>query len=47
MHAEGEGEGEMYWEIRLDIDTLPYVEEIASGNLRYCSGSSAQCSGMT
>ena len=35
------GEGGMNWEIRSDIDTLPCVKQIASGNLLYSTGSSA------
>ena len=47
MDTEGEGEGGMNWEIRFNINTLPCVKQIASGNLLYSSGSSAQCSVMT
>ena len=36
-------EGGMNWEIRFDINTLPCVKQIASGNLLYSTGSSAQC----
>ena len=38
MHAEGEGEDEMCWEIRCDINTLPCVKEMASGNRWYGQG---------
>ena len=47
MDIAGEGEGGINWEIRFDINTLPYVKHIASGNLLYSTGSSAQCSVMT
>ena len=47
MDTEGEGEGGMNWEIRIDIYTLPCVKQIASGNLPYSRGSSARCSVMT
>ena len=47
MDTGWEGEAGMNWEIRFDINTLPCVKEIASANLLYSSGSSAQCSGMT
>ena len=30
----------LYWEIRIDIYTLPCVTQIASGNLLYSTGSS-------
>ena len=43
----GEREGGMNWEIRFDINTLPYVKQIASGNLLHSTGSSAQSSVMT
>ena len=43
----GEEEGEMNWEIRIDINTLPCVEQIASGKQLYSTGSSARCSVMT
>ena len=39
----GEREGGMNWKIRIDINTLPCVGLIASGNLLYSTGSSAQC----
>ena len=42
-----EGEGVMNWEIRFNLSTLPCVKYIASGNLLYCTGSSAWCSVMT
>ena len=41
------GEGGTNWEIRFDINILPCVKQIASGNLLYSTGSSAQCSVMT
>ena len=47
MGTGREEEGGMNWEIRFDINTLPYVKYIASGNLLYSTGSSAQCSVMT
>ena len=34
-------------EIRFDINTLPCVKLIDSGNFLYSTGSSAQCSVMT
>ena len=43
----GKGEGGMNWEIRFDINRLPCVKQIASGNVLYSTGSSAQCSVMT
>ena len=45
VDTEGEGEGGM--KIRFDINTLPCVKYIASGNLLYSTGSSAWCSVMT
>ena len=41
-----EGAGGMNWEIRFDINRVPCVKQIASGNLLYSTGSSAQCSVM-
>ena len=43
----GEREGGTNWEIKIDIYTLPCVKQVASGNLLYSTGSSAQCSVMT
>ena len=43
----GKGEGGTNWEIRFDINTLPCVKYIASGNLLYSTRSSAWCSVMT
>ena len=40
----GEGEGETNWDSSTDLYTLPCVKEIASENLPYSIGSSAQCS---
>ena len=37
----------MNWKIRFDINKLPYVTLIASGNTWYSTGGSAQCSVMT
>ena len=37
----------MLREIRFDINTLPCIEQIASGNLLYSTGSSARCSVTT
>ena len=45
--GEGEGEGGMNCEIRINKYTLPWVKLIASGNLLYSTGSSAWCSVMT
>ena len=42
-----EGEGGRNWEIRFDVNTLPCVKQMASGKLRYSTGSSARCSVMT
>ena len=47
VNTGGEGEGGMNWEIRIDICTLPWVRQIASGNLLYSTGSSTRCSVMT
>ena len=47
VDTAGEGGGGTNWEIRIDIYTLPCVKLIASGNLLYSTGSSAQCSVMT
>ena len=44
--TQGEGEDGMNWEIRFDINTLPCVKWIASGNLLYSTWSSAWCSVM-
>jgi len=33
--------------VRVDIYTLPYVKQIASGYLLYTTGSSARCSVMS
>ena len=38
-----EGEGEKNRETRIDIYSLPSVEEIVSGKLLYSTGNSAQC----
>ena len=43
----GEGDGGTNWEIGIDIYILPCVKYIASGNLLYSTGSSAQCSVRT
>ena len=42
--AWGEGVGGMNWEIRFDINILLCVKYIASGNLLYSTGTSAQLS---
>ena len=55
VDTEGKGEGGMNREIRIEIYTLIHtyiyiyicVKYIASGNLLYSPGSSAQCSVMT
>ena len=39
----GGEEGGANWEIGIDIYVLPCVKLIASGNLLYSTGSSAQC----
>ena len=46
VDTEGEGEGGMNWEIRFDLNNT-IMCQIASGNLLYNTGSSAQCSVMT
>ena len=33
----------MNWEIGINIQRLPCVKQIASGNIMYSTGSSAQC----
>ena len=35
-----EGEGRMNWDSGIETYTLPYVKQIASGNLLYDTGSS-------
>ena len=40
--SEGKGEGEMNWEIGIDIYTLLYIEDITNNNLLYSTGNSAQ-----
>ena len=46
-HGQGEGEGGMNWDIRIDIYTPLCVKSIASEKLLYCTGSSARCLVMT
>ena len=41
------GGGGMNWEIGIDVCALPCVKQIASGNLLYSAGSSAQWSVVT
>ena len=43
----GEEEGELNWEIRFDINTWPFMKQIANGKLVYSTGSSVPCSVMT
>ena len=43
----GEGEGWTNWERSMETYILPYVKQIASGNLLYDAGSSAQYSMTT
>ena len=43
----GEEEGELNWESKIDIHTLPCIKQIASEKLLYSTESSAQCSEMT
>ena len=43
----GRGEVGTNWEIGIDIDTLPYVRQIASRKLLYSTGVSTRCSVMT
>ena len=42
-----EGKGGTDWDIKIDIYALPYVKEIASGNLQYNTESSPRGSVMT
>ena len=44
MDTEGEEKGGTNWESRIDIYTLPYVKQMASGKLLYDTGSSTSCS---
>ena len=46
-HRVGLGRGGLNWENGIDIRTLQCVKQIASRNLWYSTGSSAQCSMMT
>ena len=49
-HGHGKGrerEGDMNWQHRTDIYTLPCVKQIANGKLLYNTGNSAWCSEMT
>ena len=46
-HVDLEGEGGTSWEIRIDIYTLPWVKQTASGKLLNSTGSSALYSVMT
>ena len=42
MYGQGNGKwGGMNWKMGIDIYTVPYVKQIASGNLLYITGSSA------
>ena len=43
----GEGEGGLNWYSSIKTYTLPYVKQIASGNLLYDAGSSIWCSVTT
>ena len=47
MDTVGEGEGGMNGESNMETYTLPYVKQIASGNLLCDTGSSTQCSVKT
>ena len=38
LNSLGEGEGGMIWENSIEIYTLPYVKQIASGSLMYDAG---------
>ena len=44
LWISGHGDGEMIWEIWIDLCVLPCVKQIASGNLLYNPGSSVGCS---
>ena len=44
VYTVGEEEGRLNREIRIDIYTLPWVKQVASGNLLYSTGSSTRCS---
>ena len=39
MDTVGEGEGGMNWESNIETYILPYVKQIANGNLPYVAGS--------
>ena len=43
----GEGESGANWESSMEAYTLPYVKQIASGNVLYDAGSSGWCSVTT
>ena len=47
VYTVGEGEGRLNREVRIDIYTLPWVNQGASGNLLHSTGNSARCSVMT
>ena len=47
MVTNGGREGQINWEIRTDVYTLPCVKQIASRKVLYSTGSSVQCSVMT
>ena len=47
MDTVGEGEGGMNGESNMETYTLPYVKQMASGNLLCDTGSSTQCSVTT
>ena len=44
LNSLGEGEGGMIWENSIEIYTLPYVKQIASGSLILTQGTQGQCS---
>ena len=44
--TQGEGEGEMNWESRIDIYTRPSIKQIARGYLLFSIGSSVLCGNL-
>ena len=42
--GQGDGDGEINWEIGIDVCALPCVKQRASGSLLHSTGSSAWCS---
>ena len=46
MVTRGESQGEINWEIRIDIYTLLYIKQITNKDLLYSTGNSTQYSVM-